>query len=50
MPYFPLPLAAQPKMSCVQGAPRHWILEIHFVDRANMFSGCFEELLTIGPA
>lgn len=32
------------------GAPRHWILEIHFVDRANMFGGFFEELLTIGAA
>jgi Xaa-Pro aminopeptidase len=32
------------------GAPRHWILEIHFVDRARMFGGFFEELLTIGPA
>jgi Xaa-Pro aminopeptidase len=33
-----------------KGAPRHWILEIHFVDRARMFGGFFEELLTIGPA
>ena len=32
------------------GAPRHWILEIHFVDRTLMFGGFFEELLTIGPA
>jgi Xaa-Pro dipeptidase len=32
------------------GAPRHWILEIHFVDRTRMFGGFFEELLTIGPA
>lgn len=31
-------------------ALRHWILEIHFVDRPNMFGGFFEELLTIGPA
>jgi Xaa-Pro dipeptidase len=31
------------------GAPRHWILEIHFVDRARGFGGFFEELLTIGP-
>src|SRR5581483_8110067 len=29
------------------GAPRHWILEIHFVDRARMIGGFFEELLTI---
>jgi len=33
-----------------QGAARHWILEIHFVDRARLFGGFFEELLTIGPA
>jgi Xaa-Pro aminopeptidase len=32
------------------GAPRHWILEIHFVDRTRMFGGFFEELLTVGPA
>jgi Xaa-Pro aminopeptidase len=32
------------------GAARHWILEIHFVDRARMFGGFFEELLTIGLA
>jgi Xaa-Pro aminopeptidase len=32
------------------GAPRHWILEIHFIDRARLFGGFFEELLTIGPA
>ena len=32
------------------GAPRHWILEIHFVDRTRRFGGFFEELLTIGPA
>lgn len=32
------------------GRPRHWILEIHFVDRARQFGGFFEELLTIrGP-
>jgi len=29
------------------GARRHWILEIHFVDRARMIGGFFEELLTI---
>jgi Xaa-Pro dipeptidase len=33
-----------------RGEPRHWILEIHFVDRAKQFGGFFEELLTIGPA
>jgi Xaa-Pro dipeptidase len=32
------------------GTPRHWILEIHFVDRRNGFGGFCEELLTIrGP-
>ena len=40
----PLPLRAlDPK-----GNPRHWILEIHFVDRARQFGGFCEELLTIG--
>ena len=29
------------------GAALHWILEVHFVDRANGFGGFFEELLTI---
>jgi len=29
------------------GRPRHWILEIHFVDRVNGYGGFFEELLTI---
>lgn len=33
-----------------RGQPRHWILEIHFVDRDRAFGGFFEELLTIGPA
>lgn len=32
------------------GVPRHWILEIHFVDREHAIGGFFEELLTIGPA
>jgi Xaa-Pro dipeptidase len=32
------------------GAPRHWILEIHFVDRVHRFGGFLEELLTVaGP-
>src|SRR5580693_3999608 len=31
------------------GRPRHWILEIHFVDRARQIGGFFEELLTIDP-
>ncbi len=30
------------------GRKRHWILEIHFVDRARRIGGFFEELLTIG--
>ncbi len=30
-----------------QGSPRHWILEIHFVDRGLQIGGFFEELLTV---
>jgi Xaa-Pro dipeptidase len=30
------------------GRKRHWILEIHFVDRAMEIGGFYEELLTIG--
>jgi Xaa-Pro dipeptidase len=30
-----------------QGQKRHWILEIHFVDRALGIGGFFEELLTV---
>jgi Xaa-Pro dipeptidase len=30
-----------------QGQPRHWILEIHFVDRGREIGGFFEELLTV---
>ena len=29
------------------GAPRHWILEIHFIDRERQIGGFFEELLTL---
>ncbi len=29
------------------GKPRHWILEIHFIDRARRIGGFFEELLTV---
>jgi Xaa-Pro aminopeptidase len=29
-----------------QGAPRHWIFEIHFVDRKNQIGGFFEQLMT----
>jgi Xaa-Pro aminopeptidase len=33
------------------GRPRHWILEIHFIDRQRRIGGFFEELLTVdGPA
>lgn len=31
------------------GRPRHWILEIHFVDRVRQIGGFYEELLTIDP-
>lgn len=31
-----------------QGHRRHWILEIHFIDRERQIGGFFEELLTIG--
>jgi Xaa-Pro dipeptidase len=30
-----------------RGLPRHWILEIHFIDRARRIGGFFEELLTV---
>ncbi len=30
------------------GRERHWILEIHFVDRARRIGAFFEELLTVG--
>ena len=30
------------------GLDRHWIFEIHFVDRSRQFGGFYEELLTIG--
>jgi Xaa-Pro aminopeptidase len=29
------------------GRPRHWILEIHFIDRRRGIGGFFEELLTV---
>jgi hypothetical protein len=31
-----------------EGQERHWIFEIHFVDRARQIGGFYEELLTIG--
>ena len=34
-----------------EGRRRHWILEIHFIDRRRRIGGFFEELLTVdGPA
>jgi Xaa-Pro dipeptidase len=30
-----------------QGARRHWILEIHFVDPARAYGGFYEQLLTV---
>ncbi len=30
------------------GRERHWIFEVHFVDRARQIGGFYEELLTIG--
>lgn len=30
------------------GRPRHWILEIHFVDRKREIGAFYEELLTVG--
>jgi Xaa-Pro dipeptidase len=32
-----------------KGQKRHWILEIHFVDRKRQIGGFYEELLTVGP-
>jgi Xaa-Pro dipeptidase len=31
------------------GRPRHWILEINFVDRERQIGGFYEELLTVDP-
>jgi Xaa-Pro dipeptidase len=31
-----------------QGQERHWIFEVHFVDRARQIGGFYEELLTVG--
>jgi Xaa-Pro dipeptidase len=36
------------KMPDAAGRKRHWILEIHFVDRVREIGGFYEELLTIG--
>jgi Xaa-Pro dipeptidase len=32
-----------------KGQKRHWILEIHFVDKQRQIGGFYEELLTVGP-
>jgi len=43
------PKSALPMRSLDEhGQPRHWILEIHFVDREHEIGGFFEELLTVG--
>ena len=36
------------QMPDASGRKRHWILEIHFVDRSREIGGFYEELLTIG--
>jgi len=42
------PKSHLPMRSCDEkGQKRHWILEIHFVDRKHEIGGFFEELLTI---
>jgi Xaa-Pro aminopeptidase len=38
----------QMRMPDPSGRERHWIFEIHFVDRARQIGGFYEELLTIG--
>jgi Xaa-Pro dipeptidase len=43
------PKSALPMRSLDEhGQQRHWILEIHFVDREQEIGGFFEELLTVG--
>src|ERR1700678_3768185 len=36
------------RMPDTSGRQRHWIFEIHFVDRVQQIGGFYEELLTIG--
>jgi Xaa-Pro dipeptidase len=36
------------RMPDASGPERHWIFEIHFVDRTRQIGGFYEELLTIG--
>lgn len=43
-PRNPLPMRSLDE----HGQERHWILEIHFVDRDRQIGGFFEELLTVG--
>jgi Xaa-Pro dipeptidase len=42
-PESPLPMRSLDE----RGRKRHWILEIHFVDRERQIGGFFEELLTV---
>jgi Xaa-Pro dipeptidase len=37
----------RPREPDEQGRMRHWILEIHFIDRARQIGGFFEQLLTV---
>ncbi|SNB63342.1 Metallopeptidase family M24 [Arboricoccus pini] len=47
--FFIAPGNDQPIVSVdAQGQTRHWILEIHLVDRTRSIGGFYEELLTIG--
>jgi Xaa-Pro dipeptidase len=39
---------SQMRIPDASGRKRHWISEIHFVDRAREIGGFYEELLTIG--
>ena len=42
------PASDLPMRSCDEnGEKRHWILEIHFVDRERQIGGFYEELLTV---
>ena len=38
----------QMRLPDASGRKRHWIFEVHFVDRAREIGGFYEELLTIG--
>jgi glucose/arabinose dehydrogenase/mono/diheme cytochrome c family protein len=41
-------VTGRPRMPDASGRSRHWIFEIHFVDRILRIGGFYEELLTIG--